>query len=82
MPERFTKVVFCQSTNDTLAIRLPAMGPVLSKEKAFLTEKSGYQISAFYKDFFGPLKPLPTDKNTNMYVHTLRVGEYSMNNCA
>jgi hypothetical protein len=82
MPERITRVVFSQSTDDTLSIRLPARGPVLSREKAFSTGNNGYQLPAFYAQFFGPLKPLGTDKDSSMYVHTLRVGEYSMNNCA
>jgi hypothetical protein len=77
MPPRFTKVVFCQSTDDTLAIYLPAKELVLNKEKSFLKEKDSYALPGFYAAFFGKPQPVPPDKDTSMYVDTLRVGEYS-----
>jgi hypothetical protein len=77
MPPRFTKVVYSQSTDDTLAIYLPAKELVLNKEKSFLTKTDRFELPAFYAAFFGRPQPLSTDRDTSMYVDTLRVGEYS-----
>jgi hypothetical protein len=82
LPKRFSKVVFSQTTADILAIHLPAKDACLNKERQIYNGINSYAIPAYYPEFFGPLTPLSSDKQTSIYVDTLRVGEYSMNNCA
>jgi hypothetical protein len=80
VPDRIRKVEFCQSTLDTLVLRLPVK-EMIEESIASMTDPMGdgrYPLPQFYSDFYRPgFAPVMTPLDTLM----ARVGDYTIAQC-
>jgi len=80
VPDRIKKVEFCQSTLDTLVLRLPVR-EMIDESIAAMSDPMGdgrYPLPQFYSDFYRPgFGPVMTPLDTLM----ARVGDYTIAQC-
>ena len=80
IPASFTGLTVIQHSPETIALRLPAKKMVEDAEAQFAQPNSTYTLPNFYKQYCGPLQPLPNAEAKKLF-QALRIGDYSISTC-
>src|SRR5262245_44751898 len=81
VPERFTKIEFVSSEQDTILVRLPPKVMIEDSESLLNKPGSTYPLPPFYKRLFNGLDPVIPEEE-RLRVHAERIGDYTISVCA
>ncbi|MGL6060179.1 MAG: hypothetical protein ACRC1G_05745 [Bradyrhizobium sp.] len=81
VPERFTKIEFVSSEQDTILVRLPPKAMIDDSESMLNKPGATYPLPPFYKRLFNGMDPV-IPESEKFKVHAERIGDYTISYCA
>ena len=81
VPERFTKIEFVSSEQDTILVRLPPKQMIDDSESMLNKPGATYPLPPFYKRLFNGMDPV-IPESEKFKVHAERIGDYTISYCA
>jgi len=81
VPDRFKKVQFVTSDQETILVKLPPSVMIADSEERLNQPGSTYPIPPFYKRLFNGMDPV-IPESEKLKVHAERIGDYTISFCA